>query len=70
MARDEAEFKLDQPDGTTKSYRLVSFVTPDDLMVLGMKNIAAELKFGIEYESPASKAVRDHIILTRVTSGS
>jgi hypothetical protein len=68
--RQEETFKLAQPDGTTKIYTLVPFVTPDDVMVLSAKASAGEIKFGLEYVSPATKAVRDHMILTRVTNRS
>jgi hypothetical protein len=70
VSRQESEFRLLQPDGTTKIYTLVPYVTSDDLMVLGMQAIAAELKFGTEYETPAGREVRDQLILTRVTTRS
>ncbi len=70
MAREETEFRLTAADGIAKVYTLVPFVTPDDLMVLSMQAIAAEIKLGIEYETPSTREVRDHIILTRVTQRS
>ena len=67
MSRDQSEFSLTDKDGFTRIYTVVPFVTPDDLMLISMQAIAAEIKFGIEYESPSTREVRNHLILSRVT---
>lgn len=70
QGRQEEEFKLIQPDGTTKIYTIVPFITPDDLMQLSMEAIAGERKYGIKYKSPATREARDQVILIRVTNRS
>jgi hypothetical protein len=70
QGRQEEEFKLIQPDGTTKIYAIVPFVTPDDLMQLSMEAIAGELKYKIPYATPSSREARDQLILIRVTNRS
>lgn len=70
QGRVQSEFQLSQPDGTVKTYTLVSFVTPDDLMLLGAKASAVQIKYGIEYASPSTREARNHLILTRVTNRS
>lgn len=70
QGREESEFKLVQPDGTTKIYRVVPFVTIDDILNLGAKNVAAEIKLGKSYTSPGTREVRDQLILTEVTNRS
>lgn len=68
--RQESEFKVLQPDGTTKIYTLVPFVTADDLMELAAQAVAGEIKLGVPYESPSSRGVRDQLIVINVTSRS
>jgi hypothetical protein len=70
MNRQETEFRISSADGITKICTLVPYVTPDDIALLSMKAIAAEIKFGMEYQTPATREVRDHLILTRVTQRS
>ena len=69
-SRSSSSFELKQPDGLTKTYEIVPYITPDDLMVLGAKAAAAEVKYGVRYVSPSPRAARDNLILTRVTNRS
>ena len=70
MPRESSKFELKQPEGLTKTYEIVPFITSDDLMDLGAKAAGAWYKYGVEYESPSTREARDHLILTRVTNRS
>jgi len=70
MSRDENEFSLTDVNGITRNYNLVPFITPDDIALMGMKAIAAEIAFDTEYETPASKEARDYLVINRVTNRS
>jgi hypothetical protein len=70
QGRQEEEFKLIQPDGTTKIYTIVPFVTADDLMLLSMQAVAGEIKYGIPYATPSPREARDQLLLLRVTNRS
>ena len=50
MSREETEFRVTTNDGITKICTIVPFVTMDDIALLSMKTIAAEIKLGIAYE--------------------
>jgi len=69
-SRASSSFELKQPEGLVKTYEIVPYITPDDLMVLGAKAAAAEVKYGVKYESPSPRDARDNLILTRVTNRS
>ena len=70
MGRKENEFQITDEDGFRRTYNIVPFITPDDIALLGMKAVAAEIKFGIEYVTPATKEARDHLVINRVTNRS
>lgn len=49
--RVESSYDVEAPGGTSR-VRIVEFPTVDDLMVQGMKSVAAEIKFSdLTYES-------------------
>lgn len=68
MAREESYFEIQQEDGTRKRATLVDFITPDDVMRVGMGAVAGEIKLGLEYKSALSRKVRDFLVKTRITT--
>jgi hypothetical protein len=67
MSRTESQFSLIGDDGTTRTYTLLSAVTPDDLVRVAMKAYIFEKRTGETYESPCSREVRDQLVSTRIT---
>ena len=61
-ARVESQYEVVGEGGQLSTVQIVEFPTVDDLMLHGMKNIAAELKFGTEYTS-----VQDRGVVTQLT---
>ena len=70
MSRKESSFEITGSDGRTRKVTLLSHVTPDDLVRVGLKAYMAEAFLGETYESPFSREVRDMIVLSRATSRS
>jgi len=70
MSRKETSFVVTQKNGLKTRVRMLEHVTADDLMLVGMKAVAAEIKFGIEYESPYARGVREYLVRTSVAVGS
>jgi hypothetical protein len=61
--RKESSYSTRNADGTISDVVLVDFPTVDDLMLQGMKAVAAEIKFsGITYES-----FQDREVVTQIT---
>ena len=69
MARKETSFTLTGTDGTKTTVTLLDFVTPDDLIRVGLKAYVYEKKAGLAYDEPFSREVRDMLVLSRVTQG-
>jgi len=70
MSRTETSFEITGPTGRKRKVTLLSHVTVDDLMRVGLKAYMAEAYLGDEYESPFSREVRDMIVLSRTTNRS
>lgn len=68
MARTENSFTITGPDARRRTYRVLDQVTIDDLMVVGAKAVIGEIALGVDYVSPFSREVRDHLIRTHITS--
>lgn len=68
MARTDNSFSITGEDGVRRRYRVLSDLTVDDLMVLGAKAYVGEVAFGREYSSPFSRATRDYLVRTHVTT--
>lgn len=65
--RRESSFSLKKSDGTVRTFTLLSAVTPDDLVRLGLKAYVLEKRRGVVYESPFSREVRDMLVVSRIT---
>ena len=63
MARTEVQIGIQTNDGP-KTVTLLSDITVDDLVRVGLKTYVREMRFGTEYTSPFSREIR--IALTRV----
>lgn len=66
MSRQEAQFTLRGSDGRERTFTVLSSVTPDDLVRVGLKAYVAEKRLGETYESPFSRDVRDMLVQSRV----
>lgn len=69
-SRRESSFTLTTPDGHKRTYTILSDITPDDLVRVAAKAYVHEKRFGVAYESPFSREIRDAIVRTRVTQRS
>jgi len=60
--RTEAGWTYRDVSGIKQSVTIVEFPTVDDMLELGMKNIAAQKKFGVEYTSIMSYDIVTQIV--------
>jgi len=67
VPRSESSFTMVGADGRSRTFTILSDITPDDLMRLGLKAYVAEVRFGEPYESPFSRGIRNALVLSRVT---
>ena len=68
MARTEKSFSMTGADGRRRRYRILDEITIDDCMVIGARAVIGEIALGFTYESPFSRSVRDHLVLTHITT--
>jgi hypothetical protein len=66
-SRRESSFTLKGQDGSRRTFTILSTVTPDDLVRIGLKAYVLEKRKGVEYESPFSREVRDMLVNSRIT---
>jgi hypothetical protein len=64
-SRRESSFTLKGQDGSRRTFTILSTVTPDDLVRIGLKAYVLEKR--VEYESPFSREVRDMLVNSRIT---
>lgn len=60
--RIESSYEVLGVDGRLSTVSLVDYPTVDDLIIHGMKNIAAEIKFGVDYESVQNRGVVTQLV--------
>jgi len=65
MSRTEVQLQVQTDDGP-KIVTILSDVTIDDLMRLGLKAYVHEVRAGVEYESPFSREIRAAVTRVRV----
>jgi hypothetical protein len=70
MSRTEKTFTLTPSSGIAEKYTLYSAITVDDIMLMRMKAIAAEIKTGEEFDVPVPKSVKDYLVRVLVSAGS
>lgn len=65
MARTEVQFQVQTPSGP-KTVSILSTVTVDDLMRVGIKAYVHELRLGGPVITPFSREIRDAVARVRV----
>jgi hypothetical protein len=66
MSRTEVQLQIQTSDGP-KTVTILSDVTVDDLMRVGLKAYVHEARLGTEYTSPFSREIRDAVARVRVS---
>lgn len=65
--RVESSYETVQEGGAASTVRLVEFPTIDDVMLQGMRNVAAEIKFSdVDYVSVQDRTLVTALVSTRV----
>lgn len=66
MSRTEVQLQV-RTSGGPKTVTILSDVTVDDLMRVGLKAYVHEVRLGKEYASPFSREIRDAVTRVRVS---
>ena len=70
MARNDRKFSIREQDGIRRTFRLMDYVTIDDIMELGQKAVAAEVKGRITYpENMFPRELKDDLVLVHTVAG-
>ena len=65
--RVESSYEMTSTGGVVSTVRIVEFPTIDDLMLSGMKAVAAEIKFSdVEYESIMDRRLVSQLVRTQL----
>ena len=65
MSRTEIQFQVQTSDGP-KTVTILSDVTVDDLMRVGLKAYVREVRLGDVYASPFSREIREAVTRVRI----
>ena len=68
MARTEKSFSMTGADGKRRLYQVIDDITIDDLMLVGAKAVIGDIALGVPYTSPFDRSVRNHLILTHIST--
>ena len=66
MSRTEVQLQIQTRDGV-KTVTILSDVTVDDLMRIGLKAYVHEARLGVTYVSPFSREIRDAVTRVRTS---
>lgn len=64
MARKETSTSITGLGGVKETYRLLEYVTVDDIMEMLMQSTAAEIKTGTTEVLPVDRSVKDFLVRT------
>jgi len=70
VARNDRKFSIREQDGIRRTFRLLDYVTIDDVMENAQKAMAAEVKGRITYpEGLFPRTLKDDLVLVRIVAG-